>query len=201
MTHKWVLGIGAALALVLVAGAGFAAFTATATVNGKASAGSVDLAIVADHSLGCYAFFGAQSPGPGNVSFTDLNEQRTSVTLTVSNLTPSAFCNANVTLENVGSVPVNLSVALNTAGSGGVCAAEAINCFEVYTLSGITEGYVWFADSPTGSTPTSSVSNIATLAPGATYTDYIGIAIPSGSTDATPSSATFSLVYTASAGY
>ena len=201
MAHKWVMGIGAALALIVVAGTGFAAFTATATVNGKATAGTVDLAITSTQTFGCYAFYGGTAPGPGNISFSDLNEQRTSVTLTVSNLTPSAFCYANVTLENTGSVPVNLSVALSTAGSNGVCSAEAINCFEVFTLSGITQGVVWFTYSPIGSTPTSSVSNIATLLPGGTYTDSIGVAIPPTATDATPSSAGFTIAYTASAGY
>ena len=201
MAHKWVVGIGAALALVIVAGTGFAAFTATATVNGKASAGSVDLAIVETYVGGCNAFYGAQAPGPGNVTFTDLNEQETSVTLTVSNLTPSAFCVAAVTLENTGSVPVNLSVTLNTPGINGVCSNYGLNCYSVFTNSGIDQGIVWFADSPTGNTPTSSVSNIVTLSPGGTYTDDIGVEIPTGSTDATPSTATFSLVYTGTAGY
>ncbi len=201
MAHKWVLGIGAALALIIVAGTGFAAFTATATVNGKASAGTVDLAITSTQDLGCYAFFGAQTPGPGNISFSDLNEQRTSISLSVSNLTPSAFCEANVTLENTGSVPVNLSVALSTAGSNGVCAPEVYNCFEVFTLSGITEGVIWFTNSPIGGTPTTSVANVVTLLPGGTFTDQVGVGIPPTSSDATPSSAAFTLTYTASAGF
>jgi len=201
MGHKWIVGIGAALAVVIVAGTGFAAFTATATVNGRASAGTVDLAIVSAVTGSCGAFFGQQSPGAGNISFTNLNEARTSVTLTVSNLTPSAFCLASVQLENTGSVPVNLSLALSTPGVSGVCAFLAYNCFEVFTSSGITEGIIWFAESPTGSTPTSSLPNIVTLAPGGIYTDNIGVGIPSTSTDATPSSTVFTLGYTATAGY
>jgi predicted ribosomally synthesized peptide with SipW-like signal peptide len=201
MAHKWIVGVGAALALIIVAGSGFAAFTASATVNGKATAGTVGLAITATDVLGCYAFYGAQAPGPGNISFSGLNEARNSVTLTTTNLTPSAFCDSTVTLENTGSVPENLSVVLNTPGANGVCAPEQQSCFEVYTVSGITEGWVWWDSSPTGSTPTSSVTNIVTLAPGASYTDWLGVAIPPGANNGTPSSATFSLVYTATAGY
>jgi hypothetical protein len=200
MTQKWVLGIGAALALIIVAGTGFAAFTATATVNGRASAGTVSLAITSTELGGCGSF-STPIPGAGNISFTDLNEQRTSVTLSVSNLTPSAYCWAYVTLENTGSVPVNLSVVLDTPGSNGVCATDALNCFTVFTLSGIDQGTFWFSSSPNLGTPASSVSPITTLNPGGTYTDGIGVAIPTGSTDATPSSATFTLVYTGSAGY
>ncbi len=201
MARNWVVGIGAALALIVVAGTGFAAFTATATVNGQASAGTVGLAITSTFILGCDAFDGAPVPGPGNITFSDLNEQQTSVTLTVSNLTPSAYCDAYLTLENTGSVPENLSVVLDTPGSNGVCAPSAINCFAVFTLSGIDQGRFWFSDSPYTDTPTSAVSNLVTLAPGGTYTDAIGVAIPTGSTDATPSSAVFTLAYTASAGY
>ena len=201
MTHKWAVGVGLAIAMVALAGTGFAAFTATATVNGRATAGTVGLAIVNTASLGCNAFYGAQYPGPGNVTFSNLNEQETSITLTVTNLTPSAFCGADVELENTGSVPVNLSAALNTPGSGGVCSNYGTNCYSVFTLSGIDQGIVYWAGSPNGLTPASSVSNIVTLSPGGTYTDLIGILIPSGSTDATPPSAVFSLVYTASAGY
>ena len=204
MVQKWILGAGMAIAVVAVVGTGFAAFTATATVNGRATAGSVGLTIVNTYVGGCNSFYGAQTPGPGNVTFSDLNEQRTAVTLTISNLTPSAYCGAWVQLENTGSVPVNLSLALLTAGSGGVCPTDndgATNCYSITTLSGIDEGQTYWDGSPYGNTPTTSISNIVTLAPGATYTDLIGAEIPTGSTDATPAVCVFTLVYTASAGY
>ncbi len=197
MAHKWALGIGAALALVIVAGTGFAAFTATATVNGKASAGSVDLAIVDAFPAGCGGFSGSQYPGPGNYTFSNENEARTSISLTVTNLTPDAWCQGEIVLENVGSVPVNLSVTLNTPGSNGICAPDADNCTAVTTTSGIDEGWQLWYVSPT---PASTVTNFATLAPGALYYDYIAVGIAGGSTDVTPSTATFSLVYTGSAG-
>ena len=193
-----------AIAVLAVAGAGFAAFTATATINGKATAGSVDLAIIQTSVGGCNSFYFAQYPGPGNVTFSNLNAQKTAVTLTISNLTPSAYCGAFVKLENTGSVPANLSLALNTAGTNGVCPTNndaAINCYSITTLSGIDEGQTYWYGSPYGDTPTTSISNIVTLAPGGTYTDLIGAEIPTGSTDATPASTTFTLVYTASAGY
>jgi hypothetical protein len=198
MTRKWILGVGAALALVIVVGTGFAAFTATATVNGKATAGSVQLAIVNANYVSCGGFSGVSFPGPGNFTFFGENEARTSISLSVSNLTPDAWCQGYVELENVGSVPVNLSVTLNTPGSNGVCGIDLGNCTAVTTSSGINEGWQLWYGGPTGLT---TVSNFATLAPGALYVDYVAVGIAGGSTDVTPATATFSLVYTASAGF
>ncbi len=201
MSKRWVLGIGVALAVVALAGTGFAAFTATATVNGRASAGSVELAIVSTSVGTCQGFSGATAPGVGNYTFSGLNEQRTAVTVTVTNLTPSTLCYGYVELENTGSVPVNLSAVLQTPGVSGLCAPSAYNCYDVATASGLEASgyYFWSGTGQRG--PTSSVTNIVTIAPGATYTDVIGVGIPGTSTNATPSSATFSIVYTASAGY
>jgi hypothetical protein len=203
MVRKWVLGVGLAVAVVAVAGTGFAAFTANVTVNGQATAGSMGLAIVNTAVAGCSSFYGAQYPGPGNVTFSNLNEQRTAVTLTISNLTPSAYCGAWVELENTGSVPVTLGLVMNTAGENGVCptVSTATNCYSITTLSGIDEGQTYWDGSPYGLTPTTSISDITTLNPGGTYTDLIGAEIPSGSTNATPGTVTFTLVYTGSAGY
>ncbi len=199
MTRKWIVGIGAALALVIVAGTGFAAFTATATVNGRASAGSVQLAIVDAYPYDCGGFYGSQYPGPGNYTFYGENEAQTSISLSITNLTPSAWCQGVLVLENVGTVPVNLSVTLNTPGSNGICAPDAIDCMAVATTSGISDGSQFYFNADT--TPTSTVTNFATLAPGGYYSDQIAVEIATGSSDATPSSATFTLVYTASAGY
>ena len=199
MTRKWILGIGAALALVAVAGTGFAAFTATATVNGNATAGSVQLAIVNAYYLDCGGFNGQQYPGAGNYTFYGENEARTSISLSVTNLTPDAWCQGEIIIENVGTVPVNVSVALNTPGSSGICVLDAVNCTAVATTSGINDGLQFYYPPYTG--PASSVSNFVTLAPGASFGDQIGVEIATGSTDATPASASFTLVYTASAGY
>jgi len=197
MAKRWLVGLVAAIAVVSLAGVGFSAFTATATVNGTASAATMGLEIVQNSTSGCY--YNLNTPGaPGNISLVGETEARTTISLVVSNLTPGINCRAYVQLENTGSVPVNVSVQLDTPGAAGVCTAYAINCFDVDTLSGIqAAGWQWWTGSPTGGTSSYSYSNFSTLTPGGTVWDYIGVDIPYGSTDATPGSAAFSLVYTA----
>ncbi|MGP8077871.1 MAG: hypothetical protein ACLQD8_08695 [Thermoplasmata archaeon] len=201
MTKRWLVGLVAAIAVVCMAGVGFSAFTAQATVYGNASAASVGLQIVQNYSFGCY-YFGHAEAAPGSLSFTDLNEAQTAVSLNVANLTPDQICEATLTIENTGSQPLNVSIALNTPGSNGVCGPYGFNCFDVFTYSGIqASGDFWFDGSPTAPAPTAYSANFTYLNPGQSYQDFYGVDIPWGSNDTTPSSATFTLVYSASVGF
>ena len=201
MARRWVLGVAAAIAVVCVAGVGFSAFTAQATVYGSAYAATVGLEFTQYGIYDCF-YLGHSEPAPGKVVFSDLSAGGTQVTLTVSNLTPDDVCETEVTLENTGDQPLNVSITLNTPGENGVCGPYGINCFDIATTSGIqAAGEIYFGASPTDGVPTSYSHNFTTLQPGHTYEDLYALDIPWGSTDATPASASFTLVYSASIGF
>ncbi|HTP54841.1 MAG TPA: hypothetical protein VML94_07815 [Thermoplasmata archaeon] len=198
MAKRWVIGLVAAIAVVCMAGVGFSAFTAQAVVNGNASAASMDLQIVNTVAYGCYYNDSWTSYAPGNISFENENAALNEVTLTVANLTPGIDCRAALVLENTGSVPVNVSSLINTPGNDGVCTTAALDCYDVFTLSGIeTNGWIWWDGSPTAGLSSYSYADFATLSPGHSVVDFIGVDIPPGSDDGTPGGAAFSLVYTA----
>ena len=201
MMKKWWVGLVAIVGVVALAGVGFSAFTAQASVNAYASGATMGLEIISNSTSGCY--YNLNTPGaPGSISFSGENAAMNSISLTVSNLAPGINCRAYVELENTGSVPVNVSVALLTPGSNGICTAYTINCFDVDTLSGIqAAGWQWWTGSPTAGSSSYSYGNFSTLNPGATVWDYIGVDIPFGSTDATPPAALFTLAYTAAPEY
>lgn len=199
MAQRWLIGVIAAFAVIGMAGVGFSAFTATATVNGSASAATVEIKIVDTATFACDYFYNIVG-APGNVSFANENAQQTSISLNVANLTPGVYCTGGLVLENVGTVPVNLSVVFDTAGANNMCTAYALNCYGVFTWSGIgTDGYIYWIGAPNYGTPTDSNANFATLQPGGTFTEYIGVDISYDSTIA-PGPGSFTLVYTASAG-
>lgn len=199
MGKNWVMGMVGAIAVLAVTGIGFAAFTATATVNGTASAGSVDLQITSVLASGCQGFNGATA-GNATIAFSSIGGGGTSVSVTATNLTPAVACFGDLTLKNTGSVPLNLSVSLNTPGSNGVCVGGAIDCYDVDTYSGI-EDSGWIAwCGPCSFAPLYSVTGFTTLNPGQSYSDAFLVSIPYHSDDGTPASGTFSLVYTGTAG-
>ncbi|HTP54962.1 MAG TPA: hypothetical protein VML94_08425 [Thermoplasmata archaeon] len=201
MAKKWLIGMVAAISVVCMAGVGFSAFTALAQVNGNATAATMGLEIVQNFTTGCYYNLNVAG-APGNYSFSNENAAQTSISLVASNLTPGINCRAYLELENTGSVPVNVSVALDTAGADGICTAWALDCFDVYTLSGIeASGWLYWSGSPTAGTSSDAYSNWATLAPGAMVWDVVLVDIPFGSDNGTPSSGAFSLVYTAAPEY
>jgi len=204
MAKRWLVGLVAAVAVVGLAGVGFSAFTATATVNGYASAGSVSLQITETGTFSCFYLPDTPypyAPAPGNIAFSPIRDGGTEVSFNVSNLTPGVICNGGVLLVNEGSVPLNVSVSLFSAGFNGVCGAYQYNCYDVITYSGIQAGgHYWYSGSPTAGGPSDVSANFVTLAPGASVVDDLGVLIETGSTSA-PSSASFSLVYTGSAGF
>jgi hypothetical protein len=201
MAKRWLIGMAAALAVVCMAGVGFSAFTATATVNGNASSASIGLEIQSEGTYGCF-YFGHNVTAPGNISYSGLNAAQTEVTLNVANLTPDDICEAYLVLENSGSLPLNVSITLNTPGIDNLCAPYGSNCYDVFTYSGIqASGAFFYYGSPTEPAPTSFSANFTMLNPGQTYTDFYGVDIPAGSGDSTPTSTTFSLVYSASVGF
>ena len=123
------------------------------------------------------------------------------MSLSVGNIVPGEFCEAQVVLVNAGSVPFNLSVVFNSPGANGMCVWGQKDCYDVNTNSGIQDSG-WIAlCGPCSFAPQYSVTNVTTLSPGQTYTDYIDVSIPQGSDDGTPSTGSFSLVYTGSAGF
>jgi len=200
MAQRWILGVVASIAVLALAGVGFAAFTATATVNGSASAASMGLEIVYNQGQGCGSLYGATPAGPGNFTFYGLAEGATSISAKVTNLTPGVYCQGQIGLENVGSVPVTVSVVVNTPGANGICTSYSFNCDDVETSSGIeVTGWQWYIISPTAGTSAYASPNFATLNPGQVFYDYLAVNIPATSTSA-PGTGTFTLVYTASAG-
>lgn len=202
MAKRWLVGLVAAIAVVCMAGVGFSAFTASAVVYGNASAASVGLDIQATEAVGCF-YYGHDVAAPGNVSFSNENEQQTAITLNVANMTPDDVCQAYLEIQNVGTQPLNVSITLYTAGSGGICgSAFQTDCYDVFTLSGIeSSGWFYYTGSPTAPGPADVSVNFTDLAPGASYFDAIGIDIPPGSDDGTPSAASFALVYSATVGF
>lgn len=202
MAKKWVTSVVCAFAVLSISGIGFAAFTATATVNGTASAGTMGLEIISAVGADCGSLFGATAPGAGNFTFFDLNPGHTSISARATNLTPGVYCEGGLELQNTGSVPVTVGVELSTPGLNGICTSYARNCYDVESLSGIeASGWQWYIGSPTAGTSSYGDANFATLNPGATYTDYLAVNLPELSTSAlTPSGATFTIVYTATAG-
>ncbi|HTW55637.1 MAG TPA: hypothetical protein VMG36_04220 [Thermoplasmata archaeon] len=205
MAQKWIIGVIGAFAVLALAGVGFSAFTAQATVNGSAAAATVNLQIVGPDSTAISCLYlpttpYPYAPAPGNVSLVTGEGFSSTATFSVSNLTPGVYCGAYVTLENTGSVPENVSVALSTQGANGICAVDQINCFDVATQSGIEASGLWsIIGSPTAPGPATVSNNFVTLGVGGTYSDFIVVLITTGSTSA-PSHGTFTLTYTASAG-
>ncbi|HTP53986.1 MAG TPA: hypothetical protein VML94_03350 [Thermoplasmata archaeon] len=200
MGKRWLVGLVAAIAVVCMAGAGFSAFTAQAAVYGTANSATMDLQITDSATFGCFYFYNV--PGaPGSIAVTGENAELTALTVVASNMTPSTYCYIGIALENTGSVAVNVSVALETAGAGGMCVADEVSCYGVFTYSGIgSDGTIYWVGAPNYGTPTYSNANFVTLSPGGTYIDYIGVDLPPGSTDASPASATFTVLYTATPG-
>lgn len=110
MARNWVLGVIGVIAVLGVAGVGFATYTASATVNVNATAGSFYLqesADVASSSL---------SSASGGCTFT---APGTSITLTASNLLPGDFCNFTVTVTDPGSIGGNWFAPI--PGCSGPC--------------------------------------------------------------------------------
>jgi hypothetical protein len=200
MSKRWLVGLAAAIAVVSMAGAGFSAFTAQATVNGTASAATIGLEIQSNYTYSCYYFYNV--PGaPGTMAFSGLNAAKTEVSLSVSNLVPGDYCVVSVTIQNVGSLPINVSVALSTAGFNGMCSAYQLDCYGVFTTSGIgSDGHIWWIGQPNYGVVTDSNANFVSLTPGGTYFDFIGIDLPAGSDDSSAATGTFSIAYTASEG-
>lgn len=194
------MGLVGAFAVMGLAGVGFSAFTASATVYGTASAGTVSLVITETESFGCSGAY-ANGANNGSMAFSPVSEDGSSVSASVSNIVPGEFCDGLVVLENTGSVPFNVSVAFNTPGANGMCIWGERDCYDVNTLSGIqVSGWLAFCG-PCNFSAEYSVTNITTLNPGQTYTDYVAVSIPQGADDGTPPTGSFSLVYTGSAGF
>jgi len=124
MGRNWVLGLVGVIAVLGVAGIGFATYTASASVNVNATAGSFYLLQTADvssqsltsASAGC----GFSAPGA-------------TITLTVSNLLPGDFCNFTITVQDPGSIGGNW---------GGYLSACSGPCTQLTATAGNLGAYV-----------------------------------------------------------
>ncbi|HTP54786.1 MAG TPA: hypothetical protein VML94_07520 [Thermoplasmata archaeon] len=181
MTNRWVVGLLGVLAIAALVGVGYSAFTATATVNGTASAGTAAIVVTSNGAGAC--FYPSGAPAPGSFSFSE-NAKDTVLSISVSNMVPGGVCSTVATVSNVGTVPVSLSNQLNS--TSGICVGAALNCYDVSDTAGLS--------SVAG---VSSEHAFATL--GAPYSDTISIWIPAGSVSAPPSGV-FSIYYIGSAG-
>ncbi len=178
MSGKWVVGLVGVFVVLGVAGVGFAAFTDPLTINGSATAGTLDVHIVDYSNNVAY---------PGHTYLTHLSGDKKSIDLYAWNLVPGQYPNEQVKLKNVGTLPAHIAVTLVNS-DGNLVAMGGADAFDVQTTSGLTAvGGVW------------SVTHWVTLYPGHSIWDTIYVGIPAGSTSA-PASTTFTIVYTATAG-
>jgi hypothetical protein len=181
MTNRWIVGILGVLAVAALVGVGYSAFTATATVNGTASAGTAAIIVTSNDAGSC--FYPGGAPAPGTFSFSE-NAKNTVLSITITNMVPGGVCSTIATVSNVGTVPVALSDQLNS--TAGICVGAALNCYDVADSSGLS--------SALGVSSEHSFANL-----GAPYSDGISVFIPAGSTSA-PASGVFSIEYIGSAG-
>jgi hypothetical protein len=184
MTKKWVVGLLGVLAIAALVGVGYSAFTASATVNGTATAGTVSIIVTSPDQGSCA--FPSGGPAPGAFTFSE-NPAQTVLNIGVSNLVPGGVCTTQATIINTGTVPVVLSNQLNE--SSGICApGPTLNCYDAFDSAGLTSV-----------SPILNVNGITTLAPGGSYIDTISVYIPAGSISAPPSG-NFAIYFTGSAG-
>jgi hypothetical protein len=184
MLQRWVVGLLGVFAVAALVGVGYSAFTASATVNGTATAGTVSIEVRSSLSGSCTYASGA--PAPGAFTFSE-NAADTVLSIGVSSLVPGGVCTTQATVTNTGSVPVLLNDQLNE--SSGICASgPTLNCYDVSDTAGLRSV-----------SPVLNVNSIVTLAPGGSYTDTIAVYIPAGSTSA-PASGNFAVYFMGSAG-
>lgn len=198
MAKRWWIGVASAFTVIALAGVGFSAFTASATVSGTISAGSAQIQFGNYLGHGCvYESNGA--PGPGSLTFSGLNPAATSIDLGVQGINLGEYCDGALQITNTGTGPVTLTIGILFLGENGICAADQTNCFDVVSASGISaSGYTCLNGSPTPCGTSAGIStDFATLTPGQTYTDDIGVAFAPGSGTSSPTSGAFELVYIA----
>lgn len=185
MAKKWVLGLAAAMTIVAVAGVGFSAFTATAYVNGTATAATVGLTVAPDANFPMSCSWMDTGAPDANASITITEVSSTQVNIVASGLVPGVACNGVIWVNNTGSVALNLTNTL-TPGAG-ICAPSASdNCIDVtgvYTIDPLYGVYSY---------------NNPILTPGS-YQDPYTVYIPDGFTMA-PASASFTFTYVGTAG-
>lgn len=151
------------ISLFAVSGIAYAAFTSSIYINGNASAGTMTL------QWNGSGF----TNGAGTYSTCDWSSNTgTSVTLTVSNLSPGDSCTAYAYVTDTGSLPAT-SASSSLSSPTNVCNyIGATNCFYVYDSMGL--------NSETGSS--GSASGNPLIAPSGNYGYSITVALPSGST-------------------
>ncbi len=168
---RWVLALAAMLVLVMTGGIGYAAFTSTATINGTATSGTVDLVVTA-------MYLGVDPPG----AYVQSNVlPATHVTAWVNNTAPSTDYNITIVVENIGTVP-----------------ATGFNYIKTETTTGPSACHFFgstFSDSALNRPPGDA------LAPGVPFATYWDLHAPafSDSCGGEPY-LTFSVTFTATAG-
>lgn len=130
MARIWQIGLIAVIAAVAVGGIGFAAFTSTATINGTATGGTLNLQ---------WTPTGTPSIGAGTLVETNAFDGCSAtvapslITITATNLAPGDECYINTSyglfLENTGSLPATVpwTFASDYIWSGGTAACPTSN--------------------------------------------------------------------------
>jgi hypothetical protein len=179
MISKTVLYAVIGISLFAVSGIAYATFTSSITINGTATAGTLNL------------YVQGASGGTGTYSSCSWsNNEGSSITLTVSNLSPGDSCSATATIENSGSLPSTSETSSLTSSSGPICTSSGqTNCFEITDNMGL--------NSETGSGGTSSSPIDANNANSFTY--VVTVSMPAGSTQQ-GISASFTITFTGSVG-
>lgn len=107
----------AILAVAVCAGTGYAAFTASAYVNGTATAGTLGPLTWGSYSAHGYGVDIVCSDSTGETSL-----PLDTLYLTASNLVPGTFCGYAADIANHGSLPATVTEQI-TSASGGLCGA------------------------------------------------------------------------------
>lgn len=130
MARIWQIGLIAVIAAVAVGGIGFAAFTSTATINGTATGGTLNLQ---------WTPAGTPSLAAGTLLETNVFDGCSAtvtpslITITATNLAPGDQCEINTSyglfLENTGSLPATVpwTYASDYIWSGGTAACPTSN--------------------------------------------------------------------------
>ena len=120
---RWIVPAAAAVVLLVSSGVGFAAFSATATVNGTASAASVGLVVTSVSLVGA----------PGYITVATTALPASIVEAWINNTPPQTLLNISIVIKNIGTVPLeNIAWTYSTTFHGpATCSVGAYSAVPV----------------------------------------------------------------------
>jgi len=175
-----------ALSLLALSGVGFAVYSASVTINGTASGGTLVLGTSSWAS-------GTTTPtGAGSCAWSDyVAGSPATITLTVTNMAPGDSCTASLHIDNLGTLPMTSESTTFAGVTGYFCTSGGYttNCFFVTDSLGL-QSYVG-----------SNGANGLTVSPGGSYPGgyWVTVTYASGST-VQSESASFTITFTGSVG-